>query len=75
VTGMDEEDIDIEDELNARLTDEPFQRFYIFMASGDRFEIDDKKHVSVGKWTINIYGSGSGVIVLRKSELIGLELP
>ena len=72
---MDEEDIDIEDELNARLTDEPFRRFFIIMASGDRFEIDDEKQVLVGEWTISIYGSRSGVIVLRKSELLGLELP
>lgn len=69
------EDISIEEELNARLAGVPFVSFVIIMTSGDRFKIGDRDEVAVGASTITIYYPRSGAIVLRKSQLLGLEMP
>ena len=69
------EDISIERELAVCVARDPFEPFVIIMTSGDRFRIDDRDQILVGRRAISIHGLRSGTVVLRKSQLLGLEMP
>ena len=67
------EELGFEDELNSRINREPFEPFEMIITSGDRFTIDARVQVAVGRGTITLYHPRSGATIIRKSQLVALR--
>jgi|HubBroStandDraft_1064217.scaffolds.fasta_scaffold2785046_1 hypothetical protein len=67
------EDLGFEDELNSRINRDPFEPFEMIISSGDRFAIDGRVQVAVGRGTITLFHPRSGVTIIRKNQLVALR--
>lgn len=67
------EKLSFENDMSDWLNRQPFEPFVIIVASGDRYEINDRVQVALGSGIIQIFHARSGETILRMNQLVGMQ--
>jgi hypothetical protein len=67
------EDLKFEDEMQALLSQKPFEPFAVIAASGDRFEVLDPDKIINSRDVFLLVQETSGMVILRKNQMVGLQ--
>ncbi|HEX4054859.1 MAG TPA: hypothetical protein VHX86_11390 [Tepidisphaeraceae bacterium] len=68
------EQIDFEDELRRYANAVPFVPFDVVMASGDRYEVQERLQIAMGGTAIVLVLPRTGIQVIRKNQITALHV-